>query len=528
MEAASSYAPPFARTSAPRGRISSGLQSASAWIATDPSRLVFCLALLISFCVVQIGWRNPLLDLHSFRQCQTAISTYYTLQEGFHLAYLTPVLGKPWSIPLEFPLFQWIVAAVVIVTNLPIDEAGRLVSVTFFYGTLLPAYKLLSIFLTKDRLLVLAIYLCSPVYLYWSRTFMIESTALFWSLCFLAAAGHGLIRNHYGLLALASFCGVVASAVKVTTFAVFLFAAGLLVLYLWTLRPSPWKKRTLFHYFCAAVLLFGIPVLTTQLWTEFADAKKALTPMAEGLLSFRSTEWNFGTLAQRMSSLYWSKIYGHSLPYLIGGPALLVLPLAALLMQRTHRKAILLSLLAFAAGPAIFFNLYQEHEYYWYANGIFLLFAIGLSVAALAANPVWRKPVYAIVVPVLFLVLFTAYFDKLYRWQTSRGGSFLGLAAEIQRVTPRDSILLAYGFEWSSALPYYSERRAFMDFRNRPLNDPEMKAAFQKLGDESITCLVVAGPRRGDGKFLQERIDRFQLGQTPAVRHPLADVYVRQ
>ena len=30
----------------------------------------------------------------------------------FRLAYETPVLGKPWSIPMEFPLYQWTVVVV--------------------------------------------------------------------------------------------------------------------------------------------------------------------------------------------------------------------------------------------------------------------------------------------------------------------------------------------------------------------------------------------------------------------------------
>jgi hypothetical protein len=50
---------------------------------------------------------QPLIDRHEFRQTQTALSALF-MQPGLEglLNYETPVLGAPWSIPFEFPLFQ--------------------------------------------------------------------------------------------------------------------------------------------------------------------------------------------------------------------------------------------------------------------------------------------------------------------------------------------------------------------------------------------------------------------------------------
>jgi hypothetical protein len=42
------------------------------------------------------------LDWYAFRQTQTALTAYWFMQEGFKLAYETPVGGRPWSIPFEF------------------------------------------------------------------------------------------------------------------------------------------------------------------------------------------------------------------------------------------------------------------------------------------------------------------------------------------------------------------------------------------------------------------------------------------
>ena len=96
------------------------LGTAIAW--TFGSLLVF------SLWAVSCGWTHNLLDAHGFRQTQTAISTYYLLKGSSVLAYETPVLGPPWSIPFEFPLYQWLVALAVAVLDLNIESAGRLVS----------------------------------------------------------------------------------------------------------------------------------------------------------------------------------------------------------------------------------------------------------------------------------------------------------------------------------------------------------------------------------------------------------------
>ena len=62
---------------------------------------------------------NPILDEYGFRQTQTAITSYYFIQDGFKLAYETPAVGYPWSIPFEFPIFQALVALSVKLFSIP-------------------------------------------------------------------------------------------------------------------------------------------------------------------------------------------------------------------------------------------------------------------------------------------------------------------------------------------------------------------------------------------------------------------------
>ena len=63
--------------------------------------LGFMVALSLSAYALWIGWDQPIIDQHGFRQTQTALAAYWLLHGGDWLAYETPVLGSPWSIPME-------------------------------------------------------------------------------------------------------------------------------------------------------------------------------------------------------------------------------------------------------------------------------------------------------------------------------------------------------------------------------------------------------------------------------------------
>lgn len=90
-----------------------------------------------------VGWTARNLPGVEYRQAQTALSAYFIKEAGkFELAYPTPVLGKPWSIPMEFPLYQWMVVTVHHVTGLGLVKSARAVSMACFY-LMLPAVFLL-------------------------------------------------------------------------------------------------------------------------------------------------------------------------------------------------------------------------------------------------------------------------------------------------------------------------------------------------------------------------------------------------
>lgn len=133
--------------------------------------MIFCLAL--HFIFICIGFTNPPNEHHGFRQTQTAISVFYLLHEGFRIDYITPVLGKPWAIPMEFPIYQYLSAAITSVTRLGLETVSRSLSVAFCYLTFLFSYNFLcAINVSRGtRYFAVSLFACSPIYIFFPVQF---------------------------------------------------------------------------------------------------------------------------------------------------------------------------------------------------------------------------------------------------------------------------------------------------------------------------------------------------------------------
>lgn len=132
---------------------------------------VFLMLIAAHVCLVSVGWRSGMLPGNEFRQVQTAIAAHHAQLEGYRLDYPMPLLGPPWFAPMEFPLYQWSVAAVSNLTSWPIIQSGRAVGLFCFYASLPAVWLLLrrSGLPAWQRLLTLGTTLASPVYIFYSR-----------------------------------------------------------------------------------------------------------------------------------------------------------------------------------------------------------------------------------------------------------------------------------------------------------------------------------------------------------------------
>ncbi len=141
------------------------------------------------------------------------------------------VLGFPWSIPFEFPIYQWLMV-LARYAGIPFDIGGRLISFGFYIACLWPLWSLTrSLKLDSATFIIIVIlFLCCPLYVFYSRTIMIESCALFFGMAWLAALARFLGRPSYGWLLGTIVLGSLAVLAKSTTFSAFVFLGGLLML----------------------------------------------------------------------------------------------------------------------------------------------------------------------------------------------------------------------------------------------------------------------------------------------------------
>lgn len=482
------------------------------WNASPPSRqesgwflAFFAVCLLFNVWATRVGWESKNLPGLEFRQAQTAISAYFIQQDhDFSLAYPTPVLGKPWSIPMEFPLYQWTVVTVSNLTGLDLTKTGRVVSQVCFYLGLPAVFLLLGRMgvAAGRRWLVLAVVVTCPFYIFYSRAFLMETMVLMFSLWFWVAFEEAVERRQRGWLLLAVLAGSGAGLVKVTTFLLYLLPTGW-----WAVRRL-WAGRSDRRWrgdFIWMALAVALPFALTLWWLHFADAIKALNPSAQFIREANLRDFNWGTWTTRFSLEMWRQkwvIITEKLSWspLLGGAVVLTL-----LTARQRGADILRLLLWFSAVLMIFPVLYALHEYYFIANTMLLLMAMGLVLVGMAES---RRPVWLVV---LALLAFTGgqafcYLDGYY--QSQKGISWGGneLTRSLRGLTMPDEVLLVTGQDWNSIGPYYAQRRALM-IRSAVENDAvQLDAAFNALAGKKIGALVLGPATQGQENLIKRAI----------------------
>ncbi|MBS0662190.1 MAG: hypothetical protein JSR48_02925 [Verrucomicrobia bacterium] len=489
---------------------------------------VVCAALSVWFS--GHGWRNNILEGHEFRQAQTAMSVEYLLRDGWSLAYPLPLFGPPWSAPMEFPIFEVCAAAFARCSGLAVEPSSRLVSLAFFYLAL-PALFLLLRNVPQPphrRWLWLAGILVSPLYLFYSRTVMIESTALCLSAWFLLAYVRALDRGHGGWLAAAIGFGTAAGLAKVTTYMVILVVAATYTMWrlagAWRQPAGRWTSLGRLAWRGLAATIPSVVIGTA--WVRYSDAIKLSNPLSEFLASGPLQEFTFGTVAQRTSPGFWWRIVG------IAGESVMppVLVAAAfasgIMCGRTYRKAALLLLAGFFAGPMLFANLYFVHDYYFYATGLFLVGLLALGWSRLLDLRVLPAAVSWLVIAACLGWEVHAFTHSYNLIQAPTRPEPPELARVLAATTAPDDVVLIYGLEWNPVVPYFSGRRVIM-VANRYLQDHERRnAVIGRLPPGRITALVAYGDARQSEEFFRLLAKSLNLGERPVLVSATADIYL--
>ena len=465
----------------------------------------FVAALIASAVVLFTTIAQPLLEAHSFRQTQTAITSYWFIHDGFTPAYQTPISGYPWKIPLEFPFFQALVAWITELTHLPLDEVGRGLSYVFFVATLVPVALLCRSLALGHRVFLIfgTVYLLSPQYLFWGRTFMMESTATFLSVAAIAAVVPFFFSRHvtpYRALAVVVLASL-AVAQKITTG---LPVVMVLVTSLAIACLRAWMRgdRNVARVPAYGIALLAIPVLLGLGWTYYTDLIKEQSDLAKLWTSTGLRSWNIGTLHQRVSSeLFRGVIWTRSLKVNAGSYVGLAV-LGFFYVKETRRSQVIIAAVTvalFLLPFLLFTNLHIAHNYYQTSTTIYLIFLLALALTYLANHSLRRVFLLAFA---LVLVSNLAEFKQVY-WPIARASftpdknTTLAIAKLLREDTPAEARVLLYGYSMSSEVPYYAERKSATVPDEYPLLEEPLKNPERFFGKDKVGALVVCPAASG-------------------------------
>jgi hypothetical protein len=482
---------------------------------------------VVAFTILALhGLTFTLGGFQGFRQSQTAIATKYIVEEGPMLRTRIPVLGPDWKVAFEFPTYQHLVAAFHLVSGLPLDVSGRLVSLLCLLAALPALWIILREWGLSPplRWLLIAAYVSSPLTIFISRTFLIESCALMLTLWFIAGSMRYLRAPNRSSLLLLLLTGLLAAVTKFTTFSI---GFGFIVLWSGARyllhnsdRPAPPLRHT--AVLCGAVASM---ILTAVAWKSFLDFHwerfPATTHFAENIHS-----WNFGTIEQRFSGEFWGRFVEHGINNVTFTPLLwlITIPLFALATYRWR----VLALCAFAAwlsGPIVWANLFYVHNYYYYANSWLGFIWIVTSLAGVIDR--WqalRIPLQAcawVVVVAFFIQYPQSAFFKAQK--NDWGMPKVAFAQQVGTQVGPDEVIFILGDDWSPLIPYYADCHAVMVRWQGYCKGKQFAAILEGLEAEGrVVAGLIVNTRRPmptNEAFLRAR---FAFAEAPAadIPHP--------
>jgi hypothetical protein len=424
--------------------------------------------------------RLPILEFHGFRQTQTAMTTYWMLREGWHLDYQTPVAGYPWSIPFEFPIYQSLVALIVYLGNFSLDTTGRFVSLAFLFACALPAFAISRrIKLSSETPWVFSILLwSSPLYLFWGRTFMIETSAIFFTFAALPYAIDLLPEHPHWNSTLWFILWITLGMLQKITTALPEMIIIFFMIVISHLKTVGFRLPTLQKTVQVATAFF-VPILIAGLWTYYAEVTRAQNILGLEMTSKSLTLWNFGTLQQYLDfgiykTIIWDRAMVRNAGSILGA---FILVISLFFGERHTKIPLLISLALFLLPIEIFINLNLVHDYYQVSSVLFLLG--GLSIAIVNLKEKVRNKIPIILAITLIFTTFNLFQYKQTYWRliddlqnssNQAANQILLVSKVLNKYTPQGSAVVILGADWSSEIGYYAERKSFTvpDWRNRP------------------------------------------------------------
>jgi hypothetical protein len=175
----------------------------------------------------------------------------------------------------------------------------------------------------------------------------------------------------------------------------------------------------------------------------------------------------------------------------------------------------------------LFFNLHVVHEYYPYANAIFLVVAVGALITSVLSIPGRRAWVGVALLVLQLGACADRYFTHYRPIQITNAPGRPEAATLVDTTTAPQSVILITGLEWSAEFPYQSHRRAIMDafFPETPTwTVGPVERVIATAGPKSVTALVACDQGR-DGPRLSTFLRDLGLAHSTDLHADNCDIY---
>jgi 4-amino-4-deoxy-L-arabinose transferase-like glycosyltransferase len=450
-------------------------------------RLVYVSSITLSAFFLRWDRLNDQInEISEFRQTQTAFGIKSIYEQNLNiLSAQTPVLGPPWQIPFEFPLFQWISAVVMEIFQTTPEFSGRFTSTVFFLLTGLALYSILNkISSNSAAMLSLPLFMFSSFGIQWGSAVLIEwfvTALVLWGVYFLIIhTDQSKIFSPQ--LTISLILLALAFAVKITTPLPWLFAFSIFLIL---------KSKKISYKFNLIWIVSVIASISPSIfWTKYADSIKSENEFTAWLTSEKLTAWNFGSLAQRLDPAIWETIYDR-IDQVVVGSIIFVSVILVLRLMVDRRIPISTStfLSVCILSPLIFINLYWAHEYYLAAIYPSLVGVVASAIAG-AESSLRSKLNLIHSLPIVIFIVFLTYTSDLGKWyiQNFRVDPVAPTASQLlKEKTPSGSKILVMGCDWDPTTLYYAERKGLMLIPGRYNPETLTKELIQEY-DYFLAC----------------------------------------
>ena len=409
------------------------------------------------------GVDRSLNEMFSFRQTQTAWGAKSIL--NFDAKFLhpeVPVLGPPFEIPFEFPLFQWLHVIFSKIFEDDIDKSGRILALLIFQCAVIMTYLIVrNLFNATIGVLVAFGVEFNSFNVQWGFAVLIDYLSV---LLFLVGI-YFILKNNFQKIYLLIGLSLItiATCVKLTTYVVFIP----LIIYILS-------NKIIKHKLQVMLIFVANPIIFSYLWSAYADSIKNDNPYTIWLNSRNLIPWNFGTISQRLDPPTYLRLINRHEDLILGIPFLLVLVLVLFYfnnksISKKHKWITLSLIVGSILGPFIFINLYFVHDYYMIANNIL----VTTIVVVVLYNIIREYSKKYFTLQTLFLLTFCVFST----WVSPLGIEyFKNLASKPQdperskmlssNTQESDLVLVMDCNGWDPTLLYYSNRRGLMYWSN--------------------------------------------------------------